>query len=102
MFGNAATRGFLTKSASPGLLSASQPALASGLQLTTNVRVAASDEPFLTVTSLVEDMERNRDASEDLIRKRLLELELKLLQAENDIISHRLGGWISQILQSSL
>lgn len=101
MFGNVGTHAFLPKSASPGLLSASQPALASGLQLTTNVRVAASEEPFHTVSALVEDMERRRDTSEDMIRKRLLELELKLLQAENDVISHHLGGWMTQLLQSS-
>ena len=39
-----------------GLLSASQPVVASGPQLTTNVRVAASEEPFYTVAELVEDM----------------------------------------------
>lgn len=91
-----------SKTASAGFLSSRQPVLASGLQLTTNVRIAASEEPFYTVSSLVEDMERRRDASEELVRKRILELELKLLQAENDLIAHHLGGWVSRILRTSV
>ena len=43
-----------------------------------------------------------RDASEGLIRRRLLELELKLLQAENELISNRLGGWIERILRTAV
>lgn len=93
---------FSSKAMSAGLLSAAQPVLPSGLQLTTNVRVSASEEPFQTVASLVEDLERRRDASEDLIRKRLLELELKLLQAENSLIADHLGGWVSRILRTSV
>lgn len=92
---------FLHKTVSAGLLSAGQPVGASGLQLTTNVRVAASEEPFHTVSALVEDMERRRDASEELIRKRVLELELKLLQAENDLIAHHVEGWVARISSAS-
>ena len=43
-----------------------------------------------------------RDASEDLTRKRLMELELKLLQAENDLVSDHLTGWIASILRTSM
>jgi hypothetical protein len=99
---DASAHGVPSKTSSAGLLSASQPVLSSGLQLTTNVRVAASAEPFHTVSSLVEDLERRRDASEDLIRKRLLELELKLLQAENNLIADHLGGWIARILRTGM
>jgi len=84
-----------------GFLSASQPVLPSGPQLTTNVRVSASEEPFYTVAALVEDMERQRDASESQIRKKLFELELRLLQAENELVSDHLGGWVARIARTS-
>jgi len=77
-----------------------QPVLSSGTQLTTNVRVMASDEPFPTVASMVEDLERKRDAGEGLQRARLLELELQLVQAENAILSNRLSAWVEHILQT--
>lgn len=93
---------FPSKVTSAGFLSASQPVLSSGLQLTTNVRVRAGEEPFQTVAALVEDLERRRDASEELIRKRLLELELKLLQAENNLIADHLGSWVARILRTSI
>jgi hypothetical protein len=84
-----------------GLLSASQPMVASGPQLTTNVRVAASEEPFYTVAALVEDMERQRDASENAIQKRVLELELRLLQAENELVKGHLIGWVARLARTS-
>merc|ERR1719326_2091636 len=71
-------------------LSARQPVLPSGPQLTTNVRVMASEEPFPTIAAMVEDLERNRDSSEATIRTRMLELELKLLQAENSLVQERI------------
>lgn len=74
--------------------------LTRGGAMTTNVRVSASTEPFPTVRSLVEGMERGRDASESIIRGRLLELELQLLRAENDLISDRLKSWVEHILQT--
>lgn len=79
-----------------------QRVLTSGSQLTTNVRVIASEEPFYTVSSMVEGLERKRDTSEELLRKRLLELELKLLQTENGIVSSSLGAWIEHILHTSM
>lgn len=79
-----------------------QPVSPSGPQLSTNVRVAASDEPFPTIESMVEDLERKRDVGEGFLRTRMLELELQLLQAENAIISERLRGWVEHILQTSV
>lgn len=79
-----------------------QPVLSSGRQLATNVRVMASDEPFPTVASMVEDLERKRDAAEGLQRMRLLELELQLVQAQNAILSARLSGWVEHILQTNV
>merc|ERR1711924_576292 len=58
-----------------------------GLQMTTNVRVMSSQEPFPTVELLVEDLERRRDASEALLSARILELELKLLRSHNSLLS---------------
>jgi len=91
-------RNIASKGASVGFLSSRQPVLASGTQLTTNVRVMASDEPFQTIASMVEDLERDRDAGEGLIRSRLFEMQLKLLQAENDLVKQHLGGWIQRIM----
>lgn len=89
----------LARSAS--LLSGRQPALASGLQLTTNVRIGASDEPFPTIASMVEDLERSRDASESLARTRILEMDLNLLKAANQLVSDRLQSWVEYILKAS-
>jgi len=93
---------FHLRARSVGFMHAKQPVLASGPQLTTNVRIMASEEPFHTIASMVEDMERRRDTSEDFVRTRILELELKLLQAENTLVSERLGGWIEHILQTGV
>jgi len=82
-----------------GFLSAQLPLPQSGSQLTTNVRVMASEEPFNTVASMVADVERRRDTSESMLRTRILELELKLLQAANDIVGVRLTSWIERILK---
>lgn len=81
-----------------GFLSAQLPLPQSGSQLTTNVRVMASEEPFHTVASMVADVERRRDTSEGMLRTRILELELKLLQAANDIVGVRLTSWIERII----
>jgi len=126
---------FAKKAAS--FLRARQPVAASGAQLTTNVRVMASDEPFPTIAGMVEDLvyilqralvarfKPNflcdpgasavhaktqhtysgpfvplllfRDAGESVVRAKILEWELQLLQAENKIISDRLESWVAQI-----
>jgi len=128
---------------STGFLNAQLPLPQSGSQLTTNVRIMASEEPFSTVASMVADLvcmlscdlglppvclccsplgRRNgdgdgsdhmfsttdaacsafgRDTSEGILRTRVLELELKLLQAANDIVGVRLASWIERILKKS-
>lgn len=86
---------------STGFLNAQLPLPQSGSQLTTNVRIMASEEPFSTVASMVADLERRRDTSEGILRTRVLELELKLLQAANDIVGVRLASWIERILKKS-
>jgi hypothetical protein len=124
-----------------GFLSAQLPLPQSGSQLTTNVRVMASEEPFNSVASMVVDVvcmlrcdlglppvylccsplghrsgdgdgsdhmlsaadaacsAFGRDTSEGMRRARILELELKLLQAANDIVGVRLTSWIERILK---
>lgn len=94
--------GFLAGGSATKFLNAAQPVVSSGPPLTTNVRVAASSEPFPTVASMVEDLERRRDSAESQVRRRILELKVQLLQAENAIVNDRLGGWIEHILQTSV
>lgn len=43
-----------------------------------------------------------RDSAESQVRRRILELKVQLLQAENAIVNDRLGGWIEHILQTSV
>lgn len=57
-----------------------------------NIKIAASSVPFARVSDLVEAMETKRDAAESLERKSILELELKLLEAENSLIKEALGS----------
>lgn len=79
-----------------------QPIRASGPQLTTNVRIMASEQPFYTVSSMVEGLEGKRDESEDLTRKRLLELELRLLQTQNQMVADKLDTLIEGVLQANM
>lgn len=77
-----------------------QPVQPSGSQLTANVRIGPSNEPFPTIASMVEDLERKRDAIEDSAGKRIQELQLQLLHAENTILEDALQGWVQHIRQS--
>merc|ERR1719263_762710 len=63
-----------------------------------NVRVGASDVPYPTIASLVQDMEARRDTAENLLRQRILELELKLLKAENILIKDALNAAVGTIM----
>ena len=64
----------------------------------TNVRVKASEASYPRVSSLVQDMEQRRDTNEHLETARILELELKLLKAENDMIKDALRLSVEGIL----
>lgn len=55
----AALRTSLPQQTSASFLSARQPNLQSGFPAATNVRVMASDEPFPTISSMVEDLVRS-------------------------------------------
>lgn len=79
-----------------------QPVKPSGPQLTANVRVGPSNEPFPTIRELVEDLERERDGTQESAEKRIQELQLQLLHAENTILEDTLQGWVHHILQSGV
>ena len=81
-----------------GFLGVSQPLLPSGLKALTNIQIAAADEPYPKISELVLDMEMRRDVAEDRERARIIELELKLLQAENDIIKEVLQRDVGRML----
>ena len=55
-----------------------------------DLRVGASEVPFPTIESLVQQMENRRGASEESVRQHVLGLELQLLQAGNAILEERL------------
>merc|ERR1712166_1494978 len=74
------------------------PGSPEGLPKQLNVRVGASDIPYPTIASLVQDMETRRDTSENLLRQRILELELKLLKAENVMIKDALNAAVGRVL----
>eukprot|EP00917_Polyrhabdina_sp_WS-2016_P026397 GHVP01056706.1.p2 GENE.GHVP01056706.1~~GHVP01056706.1.p2 ORF type:complete len:263 (+),score=67.04 GHVP01056706.1:224-1012(+) len=65
-----------------------------------NVRFGVGDKPYPSVDSLVGDMEERRDITERLARSKILELELKLMKAQNEMIKDSLHGAISKVLAS--
>lgn len=69
-----------------------------GLPQEVNVRVGASTVPYPSTASLVKDMESRRDVSENALRQRVLELELRLLKATSDIVKETLDVAVSKVL----
>jgi hypothetical protein len=69
-----------------------------GLPKQLNVRIGASDVPYPTIAGLVQDMEARRDTSEHLLRQKVLELELKLPDAENEMIKDALHRAVGSLL----
>ena len=69
-----------------------------GLPEGLNIRVGASDVPYPTVAGLVRDMELRRDASESLIRQRVLEMLMQLSKAENGMIKEALRRAVTEVL----
>lgn len=60
-----------------------------------NVRLGASSQPFPTVEGLTLAMESRRDASEDVVRNRILELESQFFQTANDMLRDTLRTTLS-------
>jgi len=63
-----------------------------------NVRIGTSETPYPTVVGLAHDMEVRRNIAEHLLRQKVLELELKLLEAENDLIKQTLEKALGSVL----
>jgi hypothetical protein len=77
----------------PGMLAAGE-----GLPKQLNVRVGSSEIPYPTIAGLAADMETRRDTAEHLERQRILELQLKLLDAENEYVKDALQGAVGSFL----
>ena len=69
-----------------------------GLPQELNVRVGASDVPYPTIAGVAQDMETRRDTAEHLLRQRILELELKLLEAQNEFVKDALHQAVGSVL----
>ncbi|EPR64842.1 putative blood stage antigen 41-3 precursor [Toxoplasma gondii GT1] len=63
-----------------------------------NVKVTQSDKPYPTVDELVSDMQKKRDATERLERMKILELQLKLLKAQDEMIKDGLHTSVARVL----
>ena len=62
-----------------------------------NVRLSASAQPFPTVEGLALAMEGRRDASEDVVRNHILELESQFFKTANDMLRDTLRTTLSDI-----
>jgi len=63
-----------------------------------NVRVLTPKNPYPTTATLVQGMEARRDSSEDLARARILELEMKFLEAINDMAYASCSSAVKRVL----
>jgi hypothetical protein len=72
-----------------------------GLPAQLNVRVGASEVPYPTIAGLAQDMETRRDTAENLEKQKILDLERKLLEAENEYIKGALQGAVGSLLVRS-
>lgn len=63
-----------------------------GLPEGLNVRLSASAQPFPTIEGLALAMEGRRDASEEIIRNRILELESHFFETANGLLREALRG----------
>lgn len=69
---------------------ASQTGRAEGLPMQAAVRLVASDIAFPRVSDLIQNMQMRRDRAEDHERSTILEMELQLLKAENEVVKQAL------------
>jgi hypothetical protein len=63
-----------------------------------NVRVVASDIPYPTVSSMVQDMETRRDISERLLGLKALNMQLELLKIGNEMAKDTLTRAINRVM----
>lgn len=69
-----------------------------GLPSQANVRVAAADDAFPTVADLAQEMEERRDTTESQDRTEMLSMELKLLQAANNMIKEAVSSAVLRLM----
>lgn len=63
-----------------------------GLPPMANVRIASSSEAFPTIADMVMDMEARRGEAEQTEKQYIIDLELKLVKAETEMIRQALGS----------
>lgn len=63
----------------------------------TNVRVRAPSVSFPSISSMVQELEARRDANENSETAQVLELQMKLLRGENDMVEEALRRLARQI-----
>lgn len=63
-----------------------------------NVKISQTDSNYPTVDELVMDMQKRRDITEKLERQKILELQMKLLKAQSEMIKDALHFAISKII----
>jgi len=62
-----------------------------------HVRIVASEVPYPTVSSLVQDLETRRDIGEHLERAQIMRLQLELLKAENAVAKDALSLAVARV-----
>jgi len=62
----------------------------SGLPEQANIRISAGSEAYPRLSELIQDMEMRRDRAETQERSTILDMEMRLLKAEQDMISRAL------------
>jgi len=57
-----------------------------------NVRVVAADAKWPSVSDITQDMQRRQDRKDDTVRELVLDMEMSLLKAENDMMEKVFHG----------
>lgn len=63
-----------------------------------NVKISQTDYGYPTIDELVMQMQKRRDISEQLERQKILELQMKLLKAQSEMIKDALHFSISKVI----
>ena len=63
----------------------------------TNIRIRAPEVSFPSVPSMVQEMQLRRDASEQSLTAQSMELQQKLLQAENSMAKKAMASFGAQL-----
>ncbi|ETW55301.1 hypothetical protein PFUGPA_02710 [Plasmodium falciparum Palo Alto/Uganda] len=63
-----------------------------------NVKISQTDYSYPTIDELVMQMQKKRDITEKLERQKILELQMKLLKAQSEMIKDALHFSISKVI----